>query len=770
MNDNIETASLLPYLETDGKGIHINLSPSKQNDTAYQKILFPFLVVSDSGPFSRIIEAEIITDAASQIEPVFLLTQKDEYPFVKDELRPLNNLAIDRYWQRTFAIHSLNKFGGVPLLLKGQINKDGRLLPFQPILFCKFKATYFRPVCPDCGMLLQQCCNDSILEKYGLLPYSGSLKRYLYCSACAGSREMPDFYVSALASSDPGFLRDRFELIKQYGQLQEKGNLVTLIPCLNCTGYQECYGTECLATSRIAAFSFYPFYMLMFKADSINALDFISLMSGAPYEEIKRQLIAKQEPGRLSRLQDLKKKGIIETPFLFINEDRYFLEVLYLKLSFLEELSETIFSRLDISQHAKLGLSIDRIWIKLADQNSRLPSFWNFKIELLDVIDADTYALFPRSEHWIGLHYLAAMWFYILLVNKRQDVSIIYGTIAEAMKKSSDEDHGFSEKYLRKDLFQVFLPENIFWDPETFMVNERWHELWEASLRMGFILLDESPLDFNKEAKENFKQNLDQLRQHIKDKLFSSKFVSEKESTSNDKAISEILIKIMQNWQEVETPKNELEETVTAVETDIKGNGTMHKDFNLKTDAGINEIKLHRSQEDTDIKETIIITPDNKMAENTDVLIQTGDPNKTIQIRTADAKNTEKKETIPQTNEALEKTIRPSSYVRSPEKKPAAKPAGDPEKTVLLTPETPKKLDESDLPETLILSPSQSSSESKQTRINASFSKGHSKTDISEDKRSAGINQEFKKPDKDDFLEKTITVWQKKINPDKNKR
>ena len=165
MNNTIELASLLPYLKTDGTKFHIELSFGQQDPYAHQKSSFPFLVVSDSGPFSRMVEARINTDAETQIEPVFLLTQKDEYHLTKDELWPLNNTIIDQYWQRTFTFHSREKLGSPPLILRGQISKSGMLLPFQPLFFCKLKQAYFQPLCPDCGIPLQQCYNDGILKK-----------------------------------------------------------------------------------------------------------------------------------------------------------------------------------------------------------------------------------------------------------------------------------------------------------------------------------------------------------------------------------------------------------------------------------------------------------------------------------------------------------------------------------------------------------------------------------------------------------------------------
>lgn len=776
VNDIIETASLLPYMETDGTGFHIKLSVTKQNDSAHQESSFPFLVVSDSGPFSRIIEASINTDALSQIEPVFLLTQKDEYPLIKDELWPIDNRSIDQYWQRTFTFHSREKFGSPPLTLKGQISKKGQLLPYQPLLFCTYKKIYFQPLCPDCGRSLQQCYNDAMLEKYGLLPYSGSLKRYLFCSSCVGSKEIPDFYVSSLAANDPGFLKNRFELIKKYDQLKEIDTHDTIMPCLDCTRHQECYGAERLAISRISVFSFYPFYMLMFKADSVNALDFISLLSGASYKEIEKRLIAKQQPGRLNRLQVLKQKGSIETPFFFINEDRYFLEVLYLKLSLLGGLSEAILAGLDTFQYTESGLSIDRIWVKLSDQNGLLPSFWNFKIELLDVIDADVQSLlFPKLPQSHGLHLLGAIWLYTLLVNKKQDVHYVYEAIGEAIGKNSAKDDVIFEKYLKNGLPQVFCPENIFWDPEIMTVKEKWHKFWELSLRMGFNLIEGNLQNPKAWSKEDFGQKLHQLRQQIKDNLFPSEpFVSTQESTADDRTISNILTKIMAAWREdIETPQDELAATISPADMGISGNDIRRQDVNSKIDANIYGTRAHNTQEDTDIKETIIITPDIKMAEKTTNIMQEEDPDKTVLMINADVKTAAKKEAAFQANDHLEETIRSSNYFRGKEKRPPVKPEADPEKTHFLTPERWEKPDEIDLPETLIISPLQTPSEFKQARFSSPLQDirpdDPSKTDIPPNEGLAGLNQKFEQPDTDEDLEETIIVRPKKIHPDKIK-
>jgi len=68
VNDIIETRSLLPYLKADETRFHLKISVADQKDSIHQKSSFPFLVVSESGQFARIIEAKIKTDAGTNIE------------------------------------------------------------------------------------------------------------------------------------------------------------------------------------------------------------------------------------------------------------------------------------------------------------------------------------------------------------------------------------------------------------------------------------------------------------------------------------------------------------------------------------------------------------------------------------------------------------------------------------------------------------------------------------------------------------------------------
>ena len=794
MNDITETSSLLPYLERDGTKFHIKVSVGKQDNHVHQKSSSPFLAVTESGPFSRIIDASIKTDAGTNIEPVFLLTQKDEYPLTEDELWPLDNRTIDQYWQQTFAFHSHEKSGSPLFKLKDQIGKKGELLPFQPLLYCIFKQIFFHPLCPDCGKPLQQCCNNGMLKEYGLQPYSESLKRYLFCPSCAESKEKPDFYVSSLANNDPAFLKNRYDLIKKFGQLKGTETLESLFPCVDCNRHQECYGPEGLAVSRIAVLSFYPFYMLIFKADSVNALDFLSLISGASYEELENRLVAKQQPGRLNCLKVLKQNRSIEAPFFFQNEDRYFLEVLYLKLVFLDELAHTIFSGFDTFQHLGLGLSIDRTWVKLSDHNSLLPSFWNFKINLLDIIGTDAQSLsISKLPQSYSLHLLGAVWFYALLVNSKQDVSHVYKVIGEVVEEVAAEDGATFEDYLENGFPPAFSPENIFWNPEIMSVKEDWHKFWKVSLCLGFRLIEGSRLDLKRGSKEGFGQELEKLRQQIRDNLFRPEpFVPAKEHVLEDRAIYNILKKIMNEWRDgVETPSDEFEATIISTETVDTIQDETARDF----------------PEDADIVKTIILSPDGEIPEKSAGIEQEEDMGETVIISSTDEAPAEKTKAVTQGNDHIEETVIISADVSEKETAPPTEPENDLDKTLILTPERSKTTDivdnfdhendemeetvilspgnigqhlpsslpheADDFPETIIISPRQNVAGYQQEPVKPPpqnvGSKDTPKIDIPPDKTPADANQKTETSGIDESLDETIIIQPGQTVPDKTK-
>jgi len=564
--NNIKMPSLLPYLEFTDTKFRLNFPLISQDGSILEKSPFPFLIISESDPFARLIEARFVTDAGSEIKRVFLLLQKDEYHLTRDELRPFNNQDIDQCWQKAFLFYSRKNQDGSAIILADQIGEDGGLISLQSLFFCKSKRIFFHPPCPVCGLPLQQCYDDDILTSLGFQRYSASLKRYLFCPSCFGSTGKSDFYVFSLESSDHSALKDRWDLIKDFGRLTEVRNRLNRFPCIDCSSRQECYGSDCLAVSRIVPISFYPFYMLIFEAGSVNVYDFLSLISGASFDDLESRLSEKQESGRINCLKALKRNSLATTPFFFEKNKKYFLEVLYLKLSFLGEFVQTIFSRID---DPGLDLSIDRIWINLADQSDLLPFFWNFKLNFIDIGgNAVKPPFLPKLFPYSSPHFLGIIWFYTLLVNKKQDVSEVYVTLEKKIEKIVSNDDDSLENFLKNGADSAFSPENIFWIPDGKSVSQDWVSLWEKSIGLGWSLLKiglrTGLMENSKWSKDKFQQELENLRKEVKDKLFSHElnFVQAEPAPEN-KAISDILAKIMEKWSiGLEAQKDELEKTV----------------------------------------------------------------------------------------------------------------------------------------------------------------------------------------------------------------
>ena len=567
VNQNDQVSSLLPYLDVTYRNFYLKFSLIAQDPSILEKTPFPFLAITDSDPLARLIEAQFLTDAGSEVKKVFLLVQRDQYLLKKDDLSPINNQDIDHSWQEAFSFYSGEKESGSFVILSHQIDERGRLRPLQSLFFCKTTGIFFPPLCPKCGLPLQQCYDDGLLISSGLQPYSTSLKRYLFCPSCVSIN--PDFYVYELESVDPPTLKDRWGLIKGFGLLLESKKQGHPLPCIDCPHHRKCYGPDQLVLSRIVPFSFYPFYLFIFDAMSLNVLDFLSLISGASFEELEAQLKARQELGRISCLKAVQKNGLIKAPFFFERDERYFLEVLYLKLSFLGELIQNIFSGGDVYTHPDLRLSIDRIWVKLTDHGGLLPFFWNFKVRSIDLhrnpIETQSFPKLPASY---GLYFLGLVWFYTFLTNKKQSISRVSLSFREGLSQfSSDKNFSF-ETFLKESCSLTFLPVNIFWNPEGKTINKDWQLLWERSLHLGWSLL-KSSFQFDPQwSKETFRQELETLREEVKRRLFRAGPIDEgraypSEIGADNEAIHDILLGILRKWRtEGEMEREELRETI----------------------------------------------------------------------------------------------------------------------------------------------------------------------------------------------------------------
>ncbi len=541
--------SLLPYL-IPGRKLRLKISLVAEDPAVLEGAAFPFWSITDSDPLGRLIEAAFETDAGSSLKKLFLWVQKDQYSLGRDELRPLTNQDVDESWQAAFASYAGRREGHSLAIVADQLDQNGRLRPFDPLFFCKARQLYFCPPCPRCGSQLQQCYNDGLLKGAGLEAYSRSLRRYLFCPTCISLGNL-DFYSYESARSDPPVVKDRWTLIREFALLLGRSDQKDRLPCIECSSYQECYGPDHLAVSRIVPFSFYPFFMFFFEAMSLHAADYLSLVAGATFDELHAHLGARREPGRMRCVNAVRAESPEVVPSLFEGGDRHFLEVLYLKLSFLGELVHSVFPGEGFARHPELRLSMDHIWVKLADHGSLLPFLWNFKVSCLDTgTGLHRTQPFARVFETDSIHYLGRIWFYTLLVNQKQSVSAVYRSLGAMVDEYSGNDPGSFEASRQGGDEAAFRPENVFWNPDGKEVGRQWYPLWEKALNLGGSLLVDGLRQDRHWSKESLLQELETLRAEAKDALFrEGRREDDQAFASETEAIHDILEKILSKWR-----------------------------------------------------------------------------------------------------------------------------------------------------------------------------------------------------------------------------
>jgi len=596
--------SLLPYLSSADAGFYLKFPLiSDQPEDSY-RLRFPFNVVSESDPLSRLIYAETLTDAGNKLKRVFILVQRDGYLLTNNEILPITNRDVDNYWQTTYSFYAGEDNVGSPILLSNQISETNELLPMQSLFFCKVREVFFHPPCPRCSLILQQCYDDDLLAGSGLLGYSTSLKRYLYCPACLDSQGSIEFYVYELGNSDPPIVRDCAGLITEFAQLLKKEEKDTHLPCFDCSKIDDCYGAEKLVLSKVVPFSFYPFYMLISDAMSLHSLDFLSIVSGASFKELEGSLHVKGENGRVACLQAFQLQNAAEPSFLFPGDQRSFLEVLYLKLTFLAEFFQAVIST-SVDKRPELTLSIDQFWTKIANPGGLLPTFWTFTVNPIGIFAKQPLSQsFPKLPPSFELHLLGLSWFRVLLANSQQELSQVYESLGELFERTHSHDMTPFEGGEAEKTGKVFSPENIFWKPSVKTVSKQYEHFWQKGLSLGWTLL-RAGYNLEKDwSKEQFWQRLESLRQDIKTYLFQFQRESTEEvDLSADRAIYEILANITHKWQ-AEFKEGKIEAAITD---------------GLPSEPPMDEIVSSDLQVsdavEEDIPETVVLTPEDSAGE-----------------------------------------------------------------------------------------------------------------------------------------------------------
>lgn len=695
------SSSLLPYLKPRSDGIFFKFVLSEKGDA--HPGLFDF---DPSGPFTRLRRACLTIGGRHKLMDVICVHQPDIYAIEPSELKPLTNVAVEHIWQQTWA--GLNKLdeNKRPFVLPCQINANGGLIPLKPLFYCSHKDWFCHPMCPLCGRSLNLCRDDNLLMTAGIPTYSGSLNRYLYCKSCHDNEEGALFYTRTLTNEPSAAVADSNALIEAFSRLLAKSDLSGRLPCIGCDEAANCYGPQTLVLKRMQPLQFFPFHMLMQKAPALNAVEFVALLSGADPKDLAQLSIrhtGAYERNRLERIAPVLNQG---AGFLFAQDDRLFLEVLYLKLTFLQELHALVQQR---AFFPGSRMSLEGIGVEIHEPGSKLPGFWHFSLKVTDPVGhPDPHSPASRLPGLLANEFMGLAWFYVLLVNKGQTTVQVNGTLQELMARAMDEKQAVPE-LMRLPAFE---PGNIFWRPRTSSLKSQWHALWVDALEQGIALvqagLGNDP-DFSESA---FEHGLANLRGRVHQELFKLpnglRASSGKPRIDDDARIAAILSNIFDKWPQ------------TSSETPIPDNAAMDQPV------GANHASQGRVNEDDDYVETVILSddalplPSVKPGLRERLFETVSDVDKTVRLSPSPVGSPEK-----ETLDSLEETVAIDSGRKPPSLQPpeealdqtvmiAPKPKqtdeGDPDKTVIQSTASAPSADDN-MDETVVLKPAQTTTE-----------------------------------------------------------
>ena len=550
--------SLLPYLQGTGQnGMTISLVCNTGEATDRVSNCASFVTNSSVDPLSKLFFAQLRTDAGTVVKNIILLSQQDQYHVSEQTLWPLNNVDIDNAWQELFLTGSKSK----RIELSCQSDSDGRLHKLSSLFFCSRSRHYFIPPCPACGSPLLLCCDDELLKKSGLSPYSTTLKRYLYCPSCCQNNS-GTFYAYESSDTDPVTVKDRWGLIHDYKTRIADQADNSALPCATCSFRAECADSGSDFIFKIIPLFFFPTGLLIIERPTLAATQFLPLLSGMNQTQWIQQKENEKGHSRESALPRLS--GGREDGFYFRNKPQFFLEILYLKLSFLGEVVSKL--RTDFSNilYFRDLCSIERIWVDVTELANLLPTYWTFNLSFIDIFIPKYKSVLSHRNISEGASInLGVLWFEALLVNERLDKRSVI-SILESLFSGGTEKIELGQVVTSHELFH---PENIFWDQHQEKIPFNALKLWERVLILGASLLQTPDQFQSHEAFDTLYSEIHNVSVEIRESLFNGGISADSAQASalrpeNKEEIVRVLALIKAELQAELEPENETCETV----------------------------------------------------------------------------------------------------------------------------------------------------------------------------------------------------------------
>jgi len=386
---------LIPALGSASGGLRFELVLPKEENLEERDD--PFVSLSDSGRFSRVLLARIAMGEDTTIRFLALKVQRSSYrPFGAGAGTTLGgNDAVNELWAR----ERENLLTAESPELVKLLDMGPELARSKPVTFCKKVKKYFHPLCPKCAAYLEDCRDDTLLREFGLPTYSGSLARYLYCPDCSTAQEAIFYTYSVAAEEHPkgnveirrrsALYRDGAGLVNGEHPEEVRRRLERVFPCAGCAHRAECYPADSSgavpAERLLVPLSYYEFASLPLELLQLHYDEFVDLLGGADWGEVRRNAEA-MAPARVAALEALS--AAFSSPFQWVyrydTAGLFSIEVLRLKLIAFTQLCRGLHTLHAKSRQPHLNLNPLCAMAVVPAPNPDLPSRWNFQVKVLD--------------------------------------------------------------------------------------------------------------------------------------------------------------------------------------------------------------------------------------------------------------------------------------------------------------------------------------------------------------------------------------------------
>ena len=307
---------------TRGQKFELVLSSSKNLEEEEQ----PFVILSDTGRFSRTFLAKASIGADTTLKYYALKIQRSSYRSYSSGISQEfpTNRELDEMWQRELT--NLASSSGENLTQRLDLGEDG--FQSRPIFFCKKTKQYFQPFCSTCSEGLTTCQEESLLRNWNLPSYEKSSERFLYCAKCATDTSAVLYTLirnSELRPAKGIDVRTRVDLFKDLSSGGDEQK--SIFPCIEG-------GCISLGENHVTPISFHDFYMLPLELEQLQYDEWVDLVGGASWETVQNS-IQEKSPGRGTALSSLQET--LSRPFQWMHRksssDLFAIEVIRLKMS-----------------------------------------------------------------------------------------------------------------------------------------------------------------------------------------------------------------------------------------------------------------------------------------------------------------------------------------------------------------------------------------------------------------------------------------------------